>query len=119
MTTDHISMSRYVILLTDAHETPSYELIETLRFIIAIRGTGSRVPVSNLSAELLGGSVYIIRGRAQPGTTIRIVGRETLVPTEGSFQLQITAPAGTRDITVDAEDPRGNSSQYRLSLGAG
>jgi FecR-like protein/fibronectin type III domain protein len=89
------------------------------KFIIATRGTGSRVPVSNLSAELLGGSVYIIRGRAEPGTTIRIVGRETLVPTEGSFQLQITAPPGTPEINVDAEDPRGNSSQYRLSLRTG
>jgi hypothetical protein len=86
------------------------------KFIIAIGGTGSRVPVSNLSAEHLGGSVYIIRGRAEPGTTIRIVGRETLVPTEGSFQLQISAPPGTPEINVEAEDPRGNSSQYRLSL---
>jgi hypothetical protein len=86
------------------------------KFIVATRGTGSRVPVSNLTAELLGGSVYLIRGRAEPGTTIRVAGRETLVPTEGSFQLQIAAPSGTQDINVDAEDPRGNSSQYRLSL---
>ena len=89
------------------------------KFIIATGGTGSRVPVSNLSAELLGGSVYIIRGRAEPGTTIRIAGRETLVPTEGSFQLQIAAPPGTPEINVEAEDPRGNSSQYRLSLAPG
>jgi hypothetical protein len=89
------------------------------KFIIATPGTGSRVSVSNLSAELLGGNVYIVRGRAEPGTTIRIVGRETLVPTEGSFQLQITAPSGTPEINVEAEDPRGNSTQYRLSLAAG
>jgi hypothetical protein len=89
------------------------------KFIIATGGTGSRVPVSNLSAELLGGSVYIIRGRSEPGTTIRIAGRETLVPTEGSFQLQITAAPGTPEINVEAEDPRGNSSQYRLSLAGG
>lgn len=87
------------------------------KFIIATRGTGSAVPVSNLTAELLGGNIYLIRGRAEPGTTIRISGRETIVPTEGSFQLQITSPV--RDISVDAEDPRGNSSQYRLSLPAG
>jgi FecR-like protein len=86
------------------------------KFIIAIRGTGSRVPVSNLTAELLGGNVYLIRGRAEPGTTIRIAGRETLVPTAGSFTLQISAPAGTQDVNVDAEDSRGNSSQYRLTL---
>jgi hypothetical protein len=85
------------------------------KFIIATRGSGSRVMVSNLAAELLGGSVYLIRGRAEPGTTIRIAGRETLVPTEGSFQLQISAPA-TSEINIEAQDPSGNSSQYRLSL---
>ena len=37
------------------------------KFIIATRGTGSRVPVSNLAAELLGGKIYLIRGRAEPG----------------------------------------------------
>lgn len=85
------------------------------KFIIATRGSGSRVTVSNLAAELLGGSVYLIRGRAEPGTTIRVAGRETLVPTEGSFQLQISAPS-TSEINIEAEDPSGNSSQYRLSL---
>ena len=89
---------------------------EPKKFIIAARGTGSKVPVSNLTAELLGGNVYLIRGRAEPGTTIRVVGRETLVPSEGLFQLQTTAPPGTQEISIDAEDPRGNSSQYRLAL---
>lgn len=91
---------------------------EPKKFIVATRGTGSRVPVSNLVAELLGGSVYLIRGRSEPGTTIRVAGRETLVPSEGSFQLQITAPRGTQEIAVDAVDPHGNSTQYRLSLSA-
>ena len=91
---------------------------EPKKFIIATRGTGSRVPVSNLISELLGGNVYLIRGRSEPGTTIRVAGREALVPTEGSFQLQITAPAGTQEVTIDAEDLRGNSTQYRLSLSA-
>jgi len=86
------------------------------KFVVANRGTGSRVVVSNLGAELLGGNVYLVKGRAAPGTTIRIAGRETLVPTDGSFQLQISAPSGTQDINIDAEDPNGNSSQYRLAL---
>lgn len=86
------------------------------KLIIATRGNGRRVPVSNLAAEYLGGRIYLVRGRSEPGTTIRIAGRETIVPTEGSFQLQITPPAGTKDIEIDAEDPRGNSTPYRLSL---
>jgi hypothetical protein len=89
------------------------------KFTIATRGTGSRVPVSNLATEFLGGSVYLIRGRAQPGTTIRVAGRESIVPSEGSFQIQITAPPGTQEINIEAEDPRGNSTPYKVSLSGG
>jgi FecR-like protein len=89
---------------------------EPQKFIVATRGTGSRVAVSNLMAELLGGNIYLVRGRSDPGNTIRVAGRETIVPTDGSFQLQITAPDGTREINVDAEDPRGNSTQYSVTL---
>lgn len=86
------------------------------KFIVATRGTGSSVPVSNLEAELLGGQVYLVRGRSEPGTTIRVGGRETIVPAEGSFQLQVTAPPGIGEITIDAEDSRGNVTPYRLTL---
>lgn len=91
---------------------------EPKKFIIATRGTGSRVTVSNLVAELLGGQIYLIRGRSEPGTTIRAGGRETIVPAEGTFQLQVTSPPGTGEITIDAEDSRGNVTPYRLSLSA-
>ena len=80
------------------------------------KGTGSPVSVANLSAELLGGNIYFVKGRAEPGTTIRVAGKETIVPTERSFQLQITAPAGAREIIVEAQDAQGNSSQYKLAL---
>jgi hypothetical protein len=89
---------------------------EPRKFIVVTRGTGSRVPVSNLTAELLWGRVYLVRGRSEPGTTIRIAGRETIVPTEGSFQIQTAAPEGAQEITIEAADPRGNSTPYRLSL---
>ncbi len=89
---------------------------EPQKFIVATRGTGSQVPVSALTAELLGGSIYLIRGRSDPGTTIRVMGREKLVPIDGSFQIQITAPGGAKEVNIEAQDPQGNSSQYRLSL---
>ncbi|MEP6569093.1 MAG: FecR domain-containing protein [Acidobacteriota bacterium] len=88
------------------------------KFLIATRGTGSRVPVSNLVAELLGGQIYLIRGKSEPGTTVRASGRETIVPAEGTFQLQVTSPPGTAEITIDAEDSRGNVTPYRVSLAA-
>jgi hypothetical protein len=91
---------------------------EPQKFIVTARGTGSHVSVSNLTAELLGGSIYLVRGNADPGTTIRVAGREAIVPTDGSFQIQITASGTTREIVVEAHDPQGNSSQYKVQLSA-
>jgi FecR protein/Bacterial Ig domain len=89
---------------------------DPLKFIVTARGTGSQVGVSNLTAELLGGSLYLVRGRAEPGTTIRVSGRETIVNPDGSFQIQLVVPAGGRELTVEAQDSQGNSSQYKVSL---
>jgi FecR protein len=89
---------------------------DPLKFIVATRGTGSQVAVSALSSELLGGNLYLVRGRAEPGTTIRVGGRETIVATDGSFQVQVTAARATREVTLEAQDPQGNSSQYKVAL---
>ena len=87
------------------------------KFTVAPRGTGSMVAVNNLSAEFLGGSIYLIQGHAEPGTTIRISGREAIVQSDGSFQVQITA-GKAREVAVEAQDSQGNSSQYTLPLNA-
>ena len=85
--------------------------------MVAQRGSGSQIPVSDLSAQLLGGNIYIIRGRSEPGNTIRVAGRETLVGKDGSFQIQVTAQGSDTQLTIEALDPRGNASQYRVPLG--
>ena len=89
---------------------------EAHKFAVTLKGTGSQVSVSNLSAELLGGKIYLVRGRAEPGTTVRIADREMIVPTEKTFLLQITAPDDASEITLEAEDPQGNRSQYKVPL---
>ena len=89
---------------------------DPLKFIVTTRGTGSQVTVSNLSAELLGGSLYLVRGRAEPGTTIKVSGRETIVAPDGSFQIQVTASGGAREVALEAQDSHGNTSQYKVSL---
>jgi len=91
---------------------------EPLKFRVTMRGTGSPVSVANLSAELLGGNIYLIRGKTVPGTTIRVGGRETIAAPDGGFQIQITAQASTREMTVEAQDSQGNSSQYKVALSA-
>jgi hypothetical protein len=89
---------------------------DPLKFIVVTRGTGSQVKLADLTAELLGGSLYLVRGRAEPGTTIKVSGRETIVAPDGTFQIQITASDGAKDVAVEAQDPQGNSSQYKVSL---
>src|SRR5215212_7552372 len=91
---------------------------DPLKFVVTTRGTGSQVAVSNLSTELLGGSIYLVRGKAEPGTTIRAAGRETIAAPDGAFQIQVTAAPTARDLTVEAQDSQGNSSQYKVSLSA-
>ncbi|HEV2836333.1 MAG TPA: FecR domain-containing protein [Pyrinomonadaceae bacterium] len=90
---------------------------DPLKFIVANKGTGSKVSVSDLSTELLGGNIYLIRGKAEPGTTIRVSGRETIAAHDGAFQIQVTA-ASARELTLEAKDSQGNSSQYKVSLSA-
>src|SRR5215218_6830202 len=88
---------------------------DPLKFVVTARGS-SQVAVSDLGTELLGGSIYLIRGKADPGVTIRCSGRETIAAPDGTFQIQVTAAATTRELTLEAQDSRGNSSQYKVSL---
>jgi hypothetical protein len=88
---------------------------DPLKFVVMARGS-SQVAVSDLSSELLGGSIYLIRGKADPGVTIRCSGRETIAAADGAFQIQVTATAATQELTLEAQDSRGNSSQYKVSL---
>jgi hypothetical protein len=90
---------------------------DPLKFVVTARGS-SQVAVSDLGTELLGGNIYLIRGKAEPGTTIRVSGRETIAAPDGAFQIQVTAAANTRELTLEAQDSRGNSSQYKVSLSA-
>jgi FecR-like protein len=90
---------------------------EPLKFVVTTRGTGSQVAVSNLNTELLGGNIYLIRGKAEPGVTIRVSGRETIAGPDGSFQIQVTA-ASVRELNLEAQDSQGNNSLYKVSLSA-
>ena len=90
---------------------------EPLKFLITTQGAGvSAVPVSNLTSVYLGGNVYVIRGTTAPGTSVRVSDREARAASDGNFQIQITAPSGTREVTIQASDSQGNNSQYRVPL---
>ncbi len=86
------------------------------KFMVATRGAASQVSVSNLNAEWIGGNIYLVRGQADTGTTIQVAGREAIVSTDRSFQIQITVSRDAREVVVDAQDNQGNNSQYKLLL---
>lgn len=90
---------------------------EPLKFIVTAAGVNrSVVPASNLEAMYLGGNVYIVRGRSLPGVSIRASDRDATVGADGSFQVQISAVPGTRDVTIEASDSQGNATSYRVAL---
>jgi hypothetical protein len=90
---------------------------EPLKFIVATQGANTvAVPVSNLSAAFLGGNVYIIHGTTSPGANVRISDREAVAAGDGAFKLQISAPPGAREVTIEASDSQGNSTRYRVPL---
>jgi len=91
---------------------------EPLKFIVATQSSrsSSAVPVTNLSAVHLGGDVYLIRGTTSAGTSVLVSGREALAASDGSFQVQITAPPDTQEVLIQVSDLQGNQSQYRLKL---
>ncbi len=91
---------------------------EPLKFMVTTHGAANRaaVPVSNLTSVYLGGNVYIIRGTTSPGTSVRVSGREATAVGDGNFQVQINAPPGMREVTIEVSDVQGNNTQYRIAL---
>ena len=94
------------------------EWTEPQKFTIvaAGQGTGEHITISNVAFEFIGGSIYVARGRTQPGNTIRINGRETLAASDGSFQLQISVPRAAREIIFEAEDSQGTRKDTRFAF---
>jgi uncharacterized cupin superfamily protein len=75
------------------------------------------VEASQLTAELVAGGVYLLRGRAQPGHTVRAAGRNTVVGGGGRFQLQINVPRELQEVEVEVENGQGGRKIFHVSLG--
>jgi FecR protein len=93
---------------------------EPQKFTVVPHGTGAGggIVFSELTAEYVGGQIYIIHGRTQPGTTVSSLGREILSDSGGAFRLQVTAPEGAHEISVEAQDQQGNRSEQKVQLPA-
>jgi hypothetical protein len=90
---------------------------EPQKFIVMAPGSSATtIPVSNLTSIYLGGNIYIIRGKTTPGATVQISGRESIAASDGTFQIQITAPPSTHQVAVQVSDSQGNNSHYQVRL---
>ncbi len=87
---------------------------EHWKFTVVKREGSTSIAASGWQVEGLGGTVYRISGKTQPGATVRAQGKQTFATGDGSFLLQITSPSA--QTTVEISDDRGNRSSFVLNL---
>lgn len=84
------------------------------RFSVVRRESSQAIDAVEWQAERVGGNVYIISGRTQPGLVVRSQGREVYAASDGAFRLQVATPLS--EIVVEMADDRGSRAGFVLSL---
>ncbi|HEV2763560.1 MAG TPA: FecR domain-containing protein, partial [Pyrinomonadaceae bacterium] len=77
------------------------EWSEAQKFIVVSpggSGGGGSVGLADVKTEYLAGNIYLVSGRTQPGNHVRAAGRTAVASADGTFQLQVSAPKGTREL---------------------
>jgi prepilin-type processing-associated H-X9-DG protein len=90
------------------------EWSEPLKFTVVSKDEGEILEVSNWQVDKVGTGVYLISGRANPGASVRIQGRETFALGDGNFRLQISTPGAQAEVIVS--DEHGKRTRFRLAL---
>lgn len=84
------------------------------KFTVVRRGSSPGIDVNSWAVDPVGGSVYIISGRTQPGMLVRCQGNQIFAANDGSFRLQISSASA--EVPVEVSDDRGNRAGFVLSL---
>jgi hypothetical protein len=84
------------------------------RFSVVRRQSSPGIDAAEWNAERVGGNVYIISGRTQPGMVVRSQGREVYAGADGAFRLQVATPLP--EIGIELTDDAGNRTGFVLSL---
>jgi hypothetical protein len=87
------------------------------RFSVVKQGSGVTIEVSGWGVENVGGNVFIVSGRTQPGLRVRALGREAFSSGDGSFRMQVATPLS--EAAFELGDDRGNRSGFVLNLRTG
>jgi hypothetical protein len=105
----------YWRLKSTARSGQTTEWNEPWKFQIVRNAGGRSIDVVEWRCDNIGGNVWLVSGRTQPGLAVRLQGREpTYVASDGSFRIQVTTPASVAAIEVS--DDRGNRGGFVVSL---
>jgi hypothetical protein len=87
---------------------------EPSKFMVVRNGGNASIDAAEWHVEPVGGNVYIISGRTQPGMIVRSQGRQVNAGNDGAFQIQINSPSV--ETAVEVGDDRGNRARFIVSL---
>jgi hypothetical protein len=87
------------------------------KFSIVRGGSGGGIDAADWHVDHVGGSVYVVTGRTQPGMIVNSQGRQTFAGSDGTFRLQISSPSG--ETNVEVGDDRGNRTGFVINLSSG
>ncbi len=84
------------------------------KFRVVRPGDSVTIDASEWNVENIGGTVYLLSGRTNPGVMVRSQGRETNSGPDGAFKMQISTPS--IETAVEISDDRGNQTGFIISL---
>ncbi len=87
---------------------------EPQKFSVIKNASNKAIDANEWRVEAMGGNIYRIYGKTQPGATVRSAGRDTFAAADGSFVLQISTSAA--ETKVDITDDKGNRGGFAVSL---
>lgn len=87
------------------------------KFTVVRRESNIRIEVTDLKVESVGGGIFIITGKTQPGMAVRSQGRDTFAVSDGSFRLQVSSQSA--ETSIEIGDDRGNRAGFVVSLRTG
>ena len=104
----------YWRLKTTSRSGQTSDWNEPWRFNVVKREASRVLEAADWGVERVGGNVFILTGRTQPGLLVRSQGREVFAGGDGTFRLQILTPLS--EVAVELGDDRGNRAGFVLSL---
>jgi len=87
------------------------------KFSVVRRESNVRIELTDLKIDSVGGGIFIITGKTQPGMAVRSQGRETFAVADGSFKLQLSSQS--TEASIEIGDDRGNRGGFVVSLRTG